>query len=165
MDSQTEHVALGTWKKCNENGSYSEYKITDQYFLIIHSDSDKTFDRITLFKNEIHDSIMILSGFDGGIDYPFNDTLFSRKISDSKIAIASRYNPRIILSKVNSTEPISPIDSTNIELWKEKTLTNFEKRAELENCPILETVKENETILLDIEEIELEEVETIKQEY
>ena len=149
-----EHLAIGTWTKCFKNGSYSEYKIKDGYMLMLTSGNGP--DAIWIFKNKILDSIMIVSNFkNGNTGLPYNDTLRTLSYSKHKIIFTSNGSrDNFELSKANFV--IEDIDSTNFELWKSKTLSEFKIRYEIVNCPDLRT--EDEKIIPDLGSFDYEEV-------
>jgi hypothetical protein len=148
------HVALGTWNRCDEDGSYTEYKITDQYMLILTTKSED----IVMFKNEVFNESLILSEYNNGINLLVNnDTLVTIEKSKNKIILKSTYTYDNTL--LNRSEfDIDQIDSTNLRSWKTKTLEQFKKRAESINCPDLRTEKEKITPELNLEDLEEEEI-------
>ena len=148
------HIAIGTWYSCNKDGSYTEYKITDQYMLILNTGSDK----IAIFKNRILNSNLILSEFKNGLGLiPNNDTLVTKEQLKDKIILKSTYTwQEIELNKAKFH--IEKIDSTNLETWRNKTLSEFKKRAESVNCPDLRTESEKEIPTIYIKDIEEEAI-------
>jgi hypothetical protein len=147
------HVALGTWNRCNKDGSYWEYKITDQYMLMLTTQSDEVW----LFRNKIVDTTMILSEFENGLGLMINnDTLVPIEQLKNKVVLKSTYTWDNI--ELNRAEfDFAPIDSINLETWKSKTISDFKKRAELARCPDLRT--EDEKIhTLNIDDLEEEEI-------
>lgn len=70
--STKKHVAIGAWNRCNKDGSYWEYKITDNYMLMLTTKSDDVW----LFRNKFVDTTMVLSEFENGPSLIINnDTL------------------------------------------------------------------------------------------
>ena len=146
-----EHLAIGTWSRCFKDGVYSEYKIKDNYILNMFEGSEEIF----IIKNEINDSIMILSNFElGNTRLPYNDTLRTLSNSKYKVILRSNYTrDKIELNKADFV--IEDIDSMNLELWKSKTLSEFRKRSEIANCPDLRT--EDEKIIYELKDTTFEE--------
>ena len=54
-----------------------------------------------------------------------------------------------------------PIDSTNLESWRKKTLSEFKKRAESANCSDLRTENEKEVSEINLEDFDDEEVKNL----
>jgi hypothetical protein len=158
--SAKEHIAIGTWNRCNKDGSYWEYKITDQYWLMLMTETD----HIWLFQNKIVDTIMVLSEFKNGLPIIINnDTLVTIVQSKNKVVLRSTYLwDNIELNKAEFD--FDPIDSTNLESWKNKTLSEFKKRAELASCPDLRTEEEKMIPLLELNELIEEEIPIIEIE-
>jgi len=148
------HIAIGTWNNCYKDGTYVEYKITDEYLLILTTKSDE----ILLFKNKIADSTLILSKFKNGLGLPINnDTLVTISQSKNKIVLKSTYSWNEI--ELNKAEfDYDAIDSTNSKLWKNKTLSEFKKRAELASCPDSRTEKEKIIPTLNVDDTEEKEI-------
>tara|TARA_R110002124_G_scaffold107405_2_gene259795 strand:- start:11081 stop:11578 length:498 start_codon:yes stop_codon:yes gene_type:complete len=143
------HIAIGTWNKCHKDGSYSEYKITDKYVINLTTGSDEVW----LFQNKIADSTLILSKFKNGLGLLINnDTLVTISQSKSKIVLKSTYNwDKLELNKAEFDYDV--IDSTNLKLWKSKTLSEFKKRAKLASCPDLRTEEEKVIPTLNLDDI------------
>tara|TARA_R110002049_G_scaffold307482_1_gene508068 strand:- start:53 stop:598 length:546 start_codon:yes stop_codon:yes gene_type:complete len=144
-------LTVGTWTICLKDGVYSEYKINENYILTMHEGSEE----IWIFKNEINDSIMVLSNFkNGNSGLPYNDTLRTLSYSKHKIIIRSNYTrEKFELNKADFI--IDDIDSTNLELWKSKTLSEFKKRSVMANCPDLRT--DDEKVIPSLENTEFKE--------
>jgi len=148
-----DHLAVGTWTYCFKDGVYSEYKIKENYILRMHEGSEE----ILIIKNEINDSIMILLNFkNGNTHLPYNDTLRILSYSKHKIILRSNYvRDKIELKKADFV--IEDIDSTNLELWKSKTLSEFKIRSKIANCPDLRA--EDEKIIPKLEDTNLDDKE------
>lgn len=149
-----EHVAIGTWNYCHKDGGYSEYKITNDYMLFMTSKSDEVW----LYKNKILDGTLILSEFKNGLGLLINnDTLVTIEQSKNKVVLKSTYTwDNIELNKAEFDFDV--IDSTNLDLWKNKTLSAFKKRAELVSCPDLRTEEEKIIPTLELDDFEEEEI-------
>ncbi len=154
------HIAIGTWYKCLKDGGFIEYKITDNYLLMLTTNSEE----ILLFKNKVTDKTLILSEFQNGTQILMdNDTLVTISKSKNKIVLRSTYT--FEKYEFNRAEfKIDEIDSANLELWKTKTLTEFKKRAKIKNCPDIriESEKSLDTLEFDMEleeEIPIEIIE------
>jgi hypothetical protein len=158
--STNEHIAIGTWNRCNKDGSYWEYKITDQYMLMLTTSSNE----IWLFKNKVIDSSLVLSKFKNGLGLLINnDTLVTVKQSKNKVVLKSTYTwDNIELNKAEFD--FEKIDSSNLESWKNKTLMEFKKRAESVNCPDLRTESEKIVPPLDLDDLDEEEIPIIEIE-
>ncbi len=143
------HIAIGTWNKCLNDGSYFEYKITDEYIMVLTTKSEE----ITLFRNKILDKTLIISEFKDGAELLINnDTLVTISKSKDKVVLKSTYT--FDKYEFNKAEfKINEIDSINLESWKNKMLSEFKKRAEFRNCPDLRTDNEKalDTLELDME--------------
>ncbi|NOY47560.1 MAG: hypothetical protein GXO84_05085 [Chlorobi bacterium] len=152
--STKEHIAIGTWNRCNKDGSYWEYKITEQYMLMLTTKSDE----IWLFRNKVVDSTLVLSEFKKGVGlFINNDTLVTVKQTKNKIVLKSTYTwDNIELNKAGFD--FDPIDSTNLESWKNKTLTEFNNRAKSANCIDIRTEKEKIIPKLYLDALEEEEI-------
>src|SRR5690606_35933354 len=121
-----------------QDGSYFEYKITDEYVMVL---TDKG---IRLFQNNILNKTLVVSEFKDGTELLINnDTLVTISKSKDKVVLRSTYT--FDKYEFNKAEfKIDEIDSINLESWKNKTLSEFRKRAELRNCPDLRTDDEKE---------------------
>ena len=125
QNSKKEHVVIGTWNRCDKDGSYIEWKITNHYMLILTTRSNE----ILLFRNNIINNNLVLSEFKNGTRLiGNNDTLVTVKKSKNKIILRSYFSGDY--SVLNKAEfDIKPIDSTNLEFWRNNTLSEFNKRA------------------------------------
>tara|TARA_B100001063_G_scaffold247263_1_gene291887 strand:+ start:5017 stop:5619 length:603 start_codon:yes stop_codon:yes gene_type:complete len=155
------HLALGTWSKCHKDGSYVEHKITEQYMLIL---TTKRPDEIIIFGNKVLDENLISYQLKNGTKIlTDNDTLVTIEHSSNKIVLMSTWG--FNKYELNKAEfDYEEIDSTNLKLWKKKTLTEFHKRAESKKCPDLRTVKEKAEVEKVTPELKLEELEDIRIE-
>ncbi|NRR93102.1 hypothetical protein HSX10_16115 [Winogradskyella undariae] len=151
------HVAIGTWNRCNKDGSYIEYKITDQYMLILTTNRPN---EIIIFGNKILDDKIISYQLKNGTKIlTDNDTLVTIKESSKKVVLMSTWGfDKYELNKAEFN--FDKIDSTNLEQWKDKALTEFKKRAESVACPDLRTEEEKIIIpTLDLDDSLEEEIE------
>jgi len=153
--SNKDHVAIGTWNRCNKDGSYFEYKITNQYLIMMTTRSDD----IWLFRNEVSDSVMMLSEFINGSNLLINnDTFITIKQSKDRVVLKSSYTwDKLELFKAEFD--YDEIDSTNLESWKTKTLSEFKKRVDAKNCPDLRTDAEKRPVIGVLNLDEVEEIE------
>ncbi|AUC75529.1 hypothetical protein [Olleya sp. Bg11-27] len=144
------HIAIGTWYKCLEDGNYTEYRITDKYVINLTT----RYDDVWLFKNKTSDNTLILSNFKTGpVLLTNNDTLVAILQSKNKIVLKSTSSGnKLELNKIEFD--YDEIDSTNLKLWKSKTLSDFKKRAKLAGCTDLQTDEKKETPSLDENEVE-----------
>ncbi len=149
------HVAIGTWNSCNNDGSYIEYKITDEYMLILTTNRPN---EIIIFGNKILDDKIISYQLKEGTKIlTDNDTLITVKKSSKKVVLMSTWG--FDTFELNKTEfDFDQIDSTNLDSWKNKTLSDFKKRAELANCPDLRTESEKTVPTLNLDDFEEEEI-------
>jgi hypothetical protein len=155
------HVALGTWNRCNKDGSYIEYKITEQYMLILTSHRPN---EIIIFGNKVLDDKLISYQLKNGTKIlQDNDTLVTLKKSSEKVILMSTWGyDKYELNKAEFD--YDKIDSLNLESWKKKTLSEFKKRAEIKSCPDLRTEDEKIIPTLDLDNLEEEEIEIIEIE-
>jgi len=155
QEANKKHVAVGTWNKCNIEGSYVEYKITDNYFMFLKTKSDEIF----IFRNKIVDDKLILSEFKNGTKIiTNNDTLITVRKSKNKVVLKSTYNLDFV--ELNNAEfDFDRIDSAHLELWKNKALSEFKKRAESIKCRDLRTEEEKTIQTLYLDEFLEEEIE------
>lgn len=156
-----EHPAIGTWSRCNRDGSYWEYKITDQYMLMTRTLSNE----VLLFKTKVVDTSLLLSEFKNGPGLMYrNDTLVTIEQSENKIVLKSTYTWETL--ELNKADfDIESIDSLHLEAWKSKTLADFKKRAALMDCPDIRTEEEKVLPILETddsdEEIEIIEIDSL----
>ncbi|AXP81923.1 hypothetical protein CJ739_2858 [Mariniflexile rhizosphaerae] len=146
---------VGTWYKCNKDGSYYEYKITDQYTIMLSSKSDI----IWIHKVKQIDNGIILSDFDSSVNRLMinNDTLIVLSKTKDRIVLKSSYTwDKMELNKAEFD--FDKIDSTNLDSWKKKTISEFKKRAELKNCPDLRTEEEKNIPTINLDDFEEEEI-------
>ncbi len=155
------HVAIGTWNRCNKDGSYIEYKITDQYMLLLNT---TRADEIIIFRNKVLDNNLIISELKNGTKILMNnDTLVTVEESSNKIILMSTWG--LDTYELNKIElDFEPIDSTDLEQWKSKALKKFKKRAKLANCPDLRTEKEKTIPTIDLGNLDEEEISIIEIE-
>jgi hypothetical protein len=153
------HVAIGTWNRCNKDGSYIEYKITEQYMLILTSNRPN---EVIIFGNKVLDDNLISYQLKNGTKIlQDNDTLVTVKKSSDKVILMSTWGyDKYELNKAEFD--YDKIDSTNLEKWKSQTLTEFKKRAESINCPDLRTEEEKIVPVLNLDELEIEEIPIIE---
>ena len=108
---------------------------------------------IRLFQNKVDGKKIILSKFKNGTELLINnDTLITISESEKKVVLKSTSTyDTYDFNKAEFT--IDEIDSLNLESWKNKTLSEFKKRAEFRNCPDLRTDNEKslDTLKLDME--------------
>ncbi|MFG6685914.1 hypothetical protein ACGK9U_04970 [Mariniflexile sp. HNIBRBA6329] len=146
---------VGTWYKCSKDGSYYEYKITDQYTIMLSSKSDIVW----IHKVKQIDNGIIISDFDSSVNRLMtnNDTLIILSKTKDKIILKSSYTrDKLELNKVDFD--FDKIDSTNLDSWKNKTISEFKKRAELINCSDLRTQKEKNIPTLNLDDTDDEEI-------
>lgn len=144
----------GSYSSCGEDGVYGELKITDKYTLKLTSKSDE----IAFFRSKVVDSHLIISLFE---QIQHNDTLTIIEQSKDKIVLKSANNwEEYEFRKVGFK--IDEIDSTNLESWKKKTLSDFKKRAESKNCPDLRTDEEKVDSVLRLDDTLDEELIIIR---
>lgn len=144
---------VGTWYKCNKDGSYNEYKITDHYLIMVSSKSDFVW----IHRVKQIDNGIILSDFDSSVNRLMtnNDTLIILSKTKSKTILKSSLTwDKLELKKANFD--FDKIDSTNLDSWKNKTISEFKKRAELINCPDLRTDEEKNIPTIDLDDFEEE---------
>ncbi|PLB20689.1 MAG: hypothetical protein TRG1_257 [Flavobacteriaceae bacterium FS1-H7996/R] len=81
--------------------------------------------------------------------------------------VLSKTKDRIVLKssytwdkmELNKAEfDFDKIDSTNLDSWKKKTISEFKKRAELKNCPDLRTEEEKNIPTINLDDFEEEEI-------
>ncbi|TYB70627.1 hypothetical protein [Bizionia algoritergicola] len=154
------HIAIGTWNKCLKDGSYFEYKITDEYIMVLTTKSEE----IILFRNKVTDKGLIMSEFKNGASLIINnDTLITVSESENKVILKSTYTYDTY--EFNKAEfKIDKIDSLNLESWKNKTVSEFKKRAELASCLDLRTEEEKIIPTLNMDDLEEEEIQIIETE-
>ena len=147
----SDHPAIGTWSKCNKDGSYREYKITDEYMLMLTTNSDE----IWLYRSQVVDTNLVISEFKNGSGLMgHNDTLVTLEKSKNSIVLRSVFTNTFELNKREFD--FDPIDSLHLEAWKNKTLADFKKRAELMNCPDIRTEEEKTLPMLKADDSDLE---------
>lgn len=154
--TKNKHVAIGTWNRCNNDGSYIEYKITDKYMLIFTTNRP---DVIIIFGNKVLDDKIISYQLKNGTKIlTDNDTLVTVKKSSEKVVLMSTWG--LDTFELNQAEfNFDKIDSTNLEQWKNKALAEFKKRAESIACPDLRTDEESSEIqTLDFDDSLEEEI-------
>jgi hypothetical protein len=153
----SEHPAIGTWGTCHKDGSYWEYKITDQSLLMVNTLSDQVW----FFKLQVVDTNLVLSKFRNGPGLLINnDTLVTIEQSKNSVILKSTYSWDT--AELNKKEfDFDPIDSLNFEGWKSKVLTDFKKRAALVDCPDIRT--EEEKIIPFLKSYDSEEEIQIKE--
>ena len=158
-DNSFENSIVGNWNKCNRSGSYVEFEITEKKLIILNFESDE----ILVFKNQLNGNKMIISEFKNGINLMINpDTIYVKFLNQNKILLDSRFTiDNVEMKRTQVT--LDKIDSTNIGLWKNKTLKKFHKRADNTGCKDLRTDDEKEVPILNFEHLE-EEVEIIEYE-
>ncbi|GAA4977494.1 hypothetical protein [Algibacter aquimarinus] len=155
------HVAIGTWNRCNKDGSYIEYKITDQYMMILVTSRP---DEIIIFGNKIlGDNLISYQLKNGTKILTDNDTLVTIEHSSNKVVLMSTWG--FDKYELNKAEfDYEEIDSANLKLWKKKTLMEFHKRAESKQCTDLRTAEEKAEDEKVTPELKLEELEDIRIE-
>ncbi len=154
QEENKEHFISGTWKRCNKDGSYYEYKFTNKYLLMLDTNSGS----VSIFGNKNIDKGIILFEFENGDNLLVNnDTLIAISKSKSKVILKSIHTYETYEFNKAKFE-IDEIDSLNMEAWKNKIFDNFEKRAEIENCPDVRTEAEKNIEILDMDEFEEEEI-------
>lgn len=160
-DNTKKHVALGTWNRCNKDGSYIEYKITDQYMLILTTTRP---DEVIIFGNKVLDDNLISYQLKNGTKIlTDNDTLVTAKQSPNKVVLMSTWG--FDKYELNKAEfDFDKIDSTNLEQWKNKSLAEFKKRAKSANCPDLRTEEEKIVPTLNLDNLDEEEIPIIEIE-
>lgn len=154
-----QQIVIGTWHKCLKDGSYVEYKITENYMLMLTTKSNKVF----LFKNKISNNSLIVSEFKDGAQLFRNyDTLVIISKSKNKIILRSNYYP-FEKNELNKAEfKIEEIDSSSLHFWKTKTFREFSKRAQIKNCPDIRNAKEKALDTIKFNQEEIEEIPIIK---
>lgn len=148
----SEHPAIGTWSRCNSDGSYWEYKITDQYLLMMRTLSNE----VLLFKTKVNDTNLLLSEFKNGPGLMYsNDTLVTIEQSENRIVLKSTYTWETV--ELNKADfDLEPIDSLHLEAWKSKVFADFKKRAALMDCPDIRTEEEKILPVLKADDAEEE---------
>ena len=153
------HIAIGTWNICHKDGRYSEYKITDKYVINLTSEDDEVW----LFKSKIADSTLLISTFNIGSGSTERNAMFDTiSYTQSKIVLKSFGGERLELNRAEFD--YAPIDSTNLKVWKNKTLAEFKKRVELAGCLDLRTEEEKVKPTLDLDDSVEEEIPIIEIE-
>ena len=140
---------VGTWYKCNKDGSYYEYKITDQYTIMLSSKSDIVW----IHKVKQIDNGIIISDFDYSVNRLMTniDTLIVLSKTKDKIVLKSSYTwDKMELNKGDFD--FDKIDSTKLDSWKNKTISEFKKRAGLKKCPDLRTEEEKNIPTLQLDD-------------
>lgn len=148
---QNENELIGSWCRCQHDGTYQEFKIASNYTTTSVSNFPELDydDGIAFYASYIQDSFLILTkGLNVDLMYE-PETLSYKFDAANKITLESQFGP-FQLTKI--TGDIPDIDSTNFELWKNTYLTEFLEREELANCRDLRT--EEEKRLPDLGEIE-----------
>ena len=154
------NIVHGTWYKCNKDGSYYEYKITDKYTIMLSNKSDI----IWIHKIKDINNGIVISDFESSTNRLLtnNDTLIILSKTKNKIVFKSTYT-KDKLELYKTEFDIDKIDSTNLDSWKKKTLSDFKKRTELANCPDLRTESEKKIPTLNLDDIEEEIPITVKE--
>ena len=113
-----EHPAIGNWYKCDRDGSYSEFKITKDYYLWMNSSSDD----INIFRNKVIDCVLVISELKNGFELlKNNDTLLTLSHSNDKIILKSNSYTTSKVEIIKANFEIEAIDSTNLDSWKKKS--------------------------------------------
>ncbi|WP_127139151.1 hypothetical protein [Flagellimonas oceanensis] len=156
QETSQSQEALGTWNYCTRDGNYEEWIITRDFLLIMSTKPKKFF----LFQNEIKDGSLVISTIKGEINLPMpKDTLIILVESKKKMILKSVFESEPL--QLNRVEyDFEPVDWENLEYWKSKVHSEFEKRAALEKCPDLRSDEEKiiPEIILDSRNILGEEV-------
>lgn len=146
-----ESEIMGSWCQCLHDGTYKEFKISEDYITtsvsnFINNDWD---DGISFYKCRIADSLLIITA---GINVDLLRTpeiIGFKSLSSDRMLIASHGES----SELTRLEyEIPPIDSTKFELWQKDYLNAFLERANQANCPDLRT--DEEKYLPDLGKIE-----------
>lgn len=154
-----ESIAIGTWYRCNKDGSYWEYEIKPNYMLMMTTKADMVW----IFKNEIVNKTIILSSYENGPTTTIaNQPLIPKAINKDKILLKHLYSGKEI--ELNRAKfEYEPIDSINLESWKHKTLTEFKKRAKQRNCKDVRIKSEKEIQPINLDSLLTEEPPIIIQ--
>ena len=116
-------------------------------------------DIVWIHKVKQIDNGIIVSDFDSSVNRLMtnNDTLIVLSKTKDKIILKSSYTwDEMELNKADFD--FDEIDSTNLDSWKNKTISEFKKRAELINCPDLRTKEEKNIPTIDLDDFEEEEI-------
>lgn len=146
-----ENQLIGSWCRCQHNGTYKEFKIASNYTTTSVSNFPELDfdDGISFYESYINENLLIVTrGLNVDLMYE-PETLYVKFDAPDKIILESHFGP-FQLTRLNSNIP--DIDSTNFELWRNTYLTEFLERAELANCPDLRTEEEKQ--LPDLGEVE-----------
>ncbi|MBO6880184.1 hypothetical protein [Winogradskyella sp.] len=156
QEQAKEHIAIGSWYICFENGNYQEYKFTENHLLIWRENND-----ISIYKNKVIDSTLIISNHSTPYTLPVNnDTLITIAKTKESITLRSTTSWEIYKFKKLGVDLLD-VDSLNLKNWQKLTLKDYNKRLTI-NC--LDTRPEEEKIIdkLDMSDIELEDIEIIE---
>jgi len=143
----------GNWGKCNPDGSYWNYTLTDS-LLVLAVEKPNPF--IEVYNvNYTNEGIIISDAKQTEIQLVTNpDTLKILSIlSDSLKLQSTQIGDQFELSKADFK--LEPIDFNNYNSWKKKYLVRFSEYATLVDCPTLE----DNVPSLRLDEFE-EEIET-----
>lgn len=128
---------VGTWNKCFRDGEYREYKIDNNYMLML----SKKNKELSYFKNKIENNTLIISGVNNDSFKQNTDTLLIISFSENSVILKSNFTKvKFDFNKMENS--ISDIDSTNLSHWKSQTMSDFQKRATLSKCMDIRTEKE-----------------------
>ena len=156
-ETPVENKIIGNWNKCNQDGSYVEFEITEKELIILNS----TTDDILVFKNKLKGDKMIISEFKKGMKLGISlgintDTIYFKFLNQNRIQLNNEFTiDNVEMKRTHVT--VDKIDITNIELWKNKTLDKFNKRAENIDCKDLRTDDEKEILELELDFLEDED--------
>ncbi|MDC8004098.1 hypothetical protein POV27_08535 [Aureisphaera galaxeae] len=145
----------GTWNRCNRDGSYVEYIITNEYFVMLLSKSDN----IGFFKKQDIEKGMIISDHTKLTEVALignPDTLWVYSYSKNQVILRSRINGEIELNKASFT--YATIDTLDFAVWKSKIISEFQKRTLFMNCQDIRTESEKEVEVLDVTDDKEEEL-------
>ncbi|MFT5892676.1 MAG: hypothetical protein ACI9Y7_002788 [Dokdonia sp.] len=153
----SEHPAIGSWSRCEKDGSYWEYKITNQYTIIVNT----LYDEVRFIRNQIVDTNLVISEFKNELGLLDNT---------ERVIISEQSNNRIVFKSIVTCSSVElnkkefdfdPIDSLHLEVWKSKVLADFKKRAALMDCPDVRTEEEKIIPFLKLDDSE-EEIQIIE---
>jgi hypothetical protein len=149
----------GVWSKCNEFGDYYEWHIGNEETVllglknepqIVKSKIDKT--RLILFRNDLE---------------PIKDTFDIIRVSEKELILHRKFMDQTF-SMIKKEAEMVPVDSSNINHWKQTMQSSFNKRKIHESCEILksrelyEFSESNSVIVDEIETPIVEKIDSLK---
>lgn len=143
---------IGTWNRCLPDGTYCEFKITNNYTIYLNSSG---WEGLSLISNQFKGDTLIGEGINVSLPNEIDTLVLTYKSNDTLILKSSWKNQTIILHKIKNE--IADIDSLNLNNWIKETFSNFDKRAKHRNCPDFRT--EEEKIIHDLGDVNVEKEE------